>query len=29
YFFNREKKWCIVISSEGYIDFGFSVSDKI
>ncbi|EAB6971852.1 type IV secretion protein Rhs, partial [Salmonella enterica] len=21
--------WCIVISSEGYIDFGFSVSDKI
>ncbi|ECW8645961.1 type IV secretion protein Rhs, partial [Salmonella enterica] len=23
------KKWCIVISSEGYIDFGFSVSDKI
>ncbi|EAO0719572.1 type IV secretion protein Rhs, partial [Salmonella enterica subsp. enterica serovar Kentucky] len=22
-------KWCIVISSEGYIDFGFSVSDKI
>ncbi|EAA5297126.1 type IV secretion protein Rhs, partial [Salmonella enterica] len=25
----REKKWCIVISSEGYIDFGFSVSDKI
>ncbi|EAA6361154.1 type IV secretion protein Rhs, partial [Salmonella enterica] len=20
---------CIVISSEGYIDFGFSVSDKI
>ncbi|EBA3381462.1 type IV secretion protein Rhs, partial [Salmonella enterica] len=24
-----EKKWCIVISSEGYIDFGFSVSDKI
>ncbi|EDU3935781.1 type IV secretion protein Rhs, partial [Salmonella enterica subsp. houtenae serovar 48:g,z51:-] len=25
----REKKWCIVISSEGYIDFGFSTSEKI
>ncbi|EAR7757701.1 type IV secretion protein Rhs, partial [Salmonella enterica] len=23
------KKWCIVISSEGYIDFGFSTSEKI
>lgn len=25
YFFNREKRWCIVISSEGYVDFGFSI----
>ena len=24
YFFNDENRWCIVISSEGYIDFGFS-----
>lgn len=29
YFFNRERKWCIVISSEGYIDFGFSISERI
>ncbi|WP_238083334.1 MULTISPECIES: type IV secretion protein Rhs [Pseudescherichia] len=25
YFFNRKTRWCIVISSEGYIDFGFSI----
>ncbi|SFN47298.1 hypothetical protein [Xenorhabdus japonica] len=24
YFFSDDKKWCFVISSEGYIDFGFS-----
>ncbi|AKH63568.1 MULTISPECIES: hypothetical protein [Photorhabdus] len=24
YFFDENKKWCFVISSEGYIDFGFS-----
>ena len=24
YFFERKSKWCLVISSEGYIDFGFS-----
>ncbi|WP_262216216.1 type IV secretion protein Rhs [Serratia ficaria] len=24
YLFERNKKWCIVISSEGYIDFGVS-----
>ncbi|WP_445494261.1 type IV secretion protein Rhs [Photorhabdus sp. SF281] len=24
YFFDVDKKWCFVISSEGYIDFGFS-----
>ncbi|MBY7469859.1 type IV secretion protein Rhs [Escherichia marmotae] len=29
YFFNREKKWCVVISSEGYIDFGFSMREYI
>lgn len=29
YFFNRVKKWCLVISSEGYIDFGFSLSEKM
>lgn len=26
YFFNRETRWCIVISSEGYVDFGFSIN---
>lgn len=26
YFFDEYKKWCLVISSEGYIDFGFSLS---
>lgn len=24
YFLNLEAKWCLVISSEGYVDFGFS-----
>ncbi|MDK9587309.1 type IV secretion protein Rhs [Lelliottia wanjuensis] len=24
YFFNLDTKWCFVISSEGYLDFGFS-----
>jgi len=24
YFFNLDAKWCFVISSEGYMDFGFS-----
>lgn len=24
YFFERNKKWCLVISSEGYADFGIS-----
>ncbi|MFG1173926.1 type IV secretion protein Rhs [Erwiniaceae bacterium CAU 1747] len=24
YFFDEMKKWCLVISSEGYIDFGLS-----
>lgn len=28
YFFDRENKWCLVISAEGYIDFGFSCLDK-
>lgn len=28
YFFDRKNKWCLVISTEGYIDFGFSWSDK-
>ena len=24
YFFDIDAKWCLVISSEGYVDFGFS-----
>jgi len=24
YFFDLENKWCLVVSSEGYVDFGFS-----
>lgn len=28
YFFDKINKWCLVISSEGYIDFGFSTVDK-
>lgn len=24
YFTDAQKKWCLVVSSEGYIDFGFS-----
>lgn len=28
YFFDKTNKWCLVISSEGYIDFGFSTVDK-
>ncbi|MFP1730300.1 type IV secretion protein Rhs [Lonsdalea quercina] len=28
YFFEKKNKWCLVISSEGYVDFGFSTVDK-
>ena len=28
YFFEKTNKWCLVISSEGYVDFGFSTFDK-
>lgn len=28
YFFERKRKWCLVISSEGYLDFGFSPALK-
>lgn len=28
YFFDGQNKWCLVVSAEGYIDFGFSWSDK-
>lgn len=24
YFTDKKKQWCLVISSEGYIDFGYS-----
>lgn len=24
YFFDSSNKWCLVISSEGYVDFGLS-----
>ena len=26
YFYDKRKKWCFVISSEGYADFGFSAN---
>lgn len=28
YFFDKINKWCLVISSEGYVDFGFSTVGK-
>lgn len=29
YFFDKMKRWCLVISSEGYIDFGLSKKQSI
>lgn len=29
YFFDKIKKWCFVISSEGYLDFGVSIKNEV
>lgn len=29
YFFDSSNKWCLVISSEGYIDFGLSLKKSV
>lgn len=29
YFFDSSNKWCLVISSEGFIDFGLSLKESV